>query len=102
MRSELWVLRMDDNYLYDAADLFKLFADSTRIRILYALSFEELSVGEIARRLQMNQSAVSHQLTILKSGKLIKNRREGKTIFYSLADSHVINIIAQGLEHVRE
>lgn len=102
MRLELWVSGMDDNYLYDVADLFKLFADSTRIRILYVLSIEELSVGEIARRLEMNQSAVSHQLMILKSGKLVKNRREGKTIYYSLADSHVINIIAQGLEHVQE
>ena len=92
----------DDNTLYDVAELFKNFSDSTRIRILYCLIEKERSVTEIADLLNMNQSAISHQLRILKNSKLIKNRREGKTIYYSLADDHVYNIISQGIEHVEE
>ena len=92
----------DDNTLYDVAELFKNFSDSTRIRILYCLIENERSVTEIADLLNMNQSAISHQLRILKNSKLIKNRREGKTIYYSLADGHVYNIISQGIEHVEE
>lgn len=92
----------DDNTLYDVAELFKNFSDSTRIRILYCLIENERSVTEIAELLNMNQSAISHQLRILKNSKLIKNRREGKTIYYSLADDHVYNIISQGIEHVEE
>ena len=92
----------DDNTLYDVAELFKNFSDSTRIRILYCLIENERSVTEIADLLNMNQSAISHQLRILKNSKLIKNRREGKTINYSLADDHVYNIISQGIEHVEE
>ena len=92
----------DDNTLYDVAELFKNFADSTRIRILYCLIEKERNVNEIAELLNMNQSAISHQLRILKNSKLIKNRREGKTIYYSLADDHVYNIISQGIEHVEE
>ncbi|MBO4919023.1 MAG: winged helix-turn-helix transcriptional regulator [Erysipelotrichaceae bacterium] len=92
----------DDNTLYDVAELFKNFSDSTRIRILYCLIENERSVTEIADLLNMNQSAISHQLRILKNSKLIKNRREGKTIYYSLADDHVYNIISQGIEHVEE
>ena len=93
---------IDDNTLYDVAELFKNFSDSTRIRILYCLIENERSVTEIADLLNMNQSAISHQLRILKNSKLIKNRREGKTIYYSLADDHVYNIISQGIEHVEE
>ena len=92
----------DDNTLYDVAELFKNFSDSTRIRILYCLIENERSVTEIADLLNMNQSAISHQLRILKNSKLIKNRREGKTVYYSLADDHVYNIISQGIEHVEE
>lgn len=94
--------KVKENTLYDAAELFKNFADSTRIRILYSLIDNERSVTEIAELLQMNQSAISHQLRILKDSKLVKNRREGKTIYYSLDDDHVYNIIAQGIEHVEE
>lgn len=94
--------KIDENTLYDVAELFKNFSDSTRIRILYSLFGKELSVTEIAEALNMNQSAISHQLRILKNSKLVKNRREGKTIFYSLDDDHVYNIISQGIEHVEE
>lgn len=94
--------KLTENELYDTAELFKVFADSTRIRILYALFEEERSVNEIANLLNMNQSAISHQLKILKNSKLIKNRRNGKTIYYSLNDNHVYNIINQGIEHIQE
>lgn len=92
----------EDEVLYDLADLFKIFGDTTRIKILYALRESELCVGDIADLLKMNQSAVSHQLKILKQSKLIKFRREGKTMWYSLADSHVVAIIDQGMEHIQE
>ncbi len=92
----------DEEILYDLAELFKIFGDSTRIRILYALSGAELCVCHIAELLGMTQSAISHQLRILKGSKLVKYRREGKSIFYSLADSHVRAILDQGLEHVEE
>lgn len=92
---------IEDN-LYDAADLFKVFGDSTRLRILYTLNDKECSVNEIAESLNMNQSAISHQLRILKDNKLIKCVRSGKNIHYSLADSHVKQIIFQGLEHIQE
>ena len=92
----------NENTLYDVAELFKNFSDSTRIRILYLLIEEEKSVSEIAELLNMNQSAISHQLRFLKNSKLVSNRREGKTIYYSLADDHVYNIISQGIEHVEE
>lgn len=88
--------------LYRLADLFKVFGDPTRIRILYALSCQELCVCDIANTLDMTQSAISHQLRVLKQMHLVKYRREGKTIYYSLADSHVQTILAQGLEHVME
>ena len=91
-----------ENTLYDVAELFKNFSDSTRIRIMYCLFEKERSVTEISELLNMNQSAISHQLRFLNNSKLIKNRREGKTIFYSLADDHVYNIISQGIEHVEE
>ena len=92
----------DDNTLYALADLFKVFGDPTRIRILYALSAQELCVFDIASVLDMTQSAISHQLRILKQMKLVKFRREGKTVYYSLADSHVETILNQGLDHVLE
>ena len=92
----------DNETLYGLAELFKVFGDPTRIRILYALSIEELCVQEIADKLDMSQSAISHQLRILKQMSLVKFRRDGKTIYYSLADDHVATIMAQGLEHVCE
>ncbi len=93
---------IDEELLIDLAELFKVFGDSTRIRILCELFDEELCVGDIATKLNMNQSAISHQLKILKQSRLIKNRRDGKTIIYSLADDHVRSIIGQGLDHVEE
>lgn len=88
--------------LCDLADLFKVFGDSTRIRILYALIGGELCVGEIAAMLEMTSSAVSHQLAILRRNKLIGSRRDGKSVFYSLADGHVRTVLSQGLEHLTE
>ena len=92
----------DENELYDLAELFKVFGDSTRIRILFVLHEGEVCVQDIADALQMTQSAVSHQLKILKQSKLVGSRRDGKQIFYSLADDHVLSIIDLGLEHLRE
>ena len=91
-----------DERLYDLAELFKVFGDSTRIKILYALFEAELCVCDIAQLLALTQSAVSHQLRVLKNARLVKPRRDGKTVFYSLADDHVRKIIAQGMEHVEE
>ena len=92
----------DDEILYDLAELFKVFGDSTRIKILYSLFETELCVYDIARLLNLSQSSVSHQLRILKNSKLVKFRREGKSIFYSLDDEHVREIISMGMEHVEE
>lgn len=92
----------DDEVLYDLAELFRVFGDSTRIKILYTLFESELCVGDIAQVLGMTQSSVSHQLRVLKSSKLVKFRREGKAVFYSLDDEHVRSMIALGLEHVEE
>ena len=92
----------DENELCDLAELFKVFGDSTRIRILFVLFESEVCVCDIADALNMTQSAISHQLQILKQSKLVKARREGKSIFYSLADDHVRTIIAQGQEHIEE
>lgn len=91
----------EDN-IYNLAELFKVFGDSTRIRILLLLQEKEASVNEIANELNMNQSAISHQLKNLKHSKLIKNRRDGQTIYYSLDDNHVYKIIEMGLAHVDE
>ena len=88
--------------LYDLAELFKTFGDSTRIRILFVLFEAEVCVCDLAQVLNMTQSAVSHQLKILKQSRLVKCRREGKSIFYSLADDHVRTIIAQGQHHIKE
>lgn len=92
----------DEEVLYDLAELYKIFGDSTRIKILYALFEAELCVCDIAQVLDMTQSAISHQLRLLKASKLVKFRREGKTIFYSLADEHVRTIIDMGMEHLCE
>lgn len=91
-----------DEQLYDLAELFKIFGDSTRVKILYALLDTELCVCDIAKLMEVTQSAVSHQLRVLKNSKLVKFRREGKTVYYSLADDHVIHILAQGMEHILE
>lgn len=91
-----------EQQLFDLAELFKVFGDSTRIRILYALFEAELCVCDIAQLLGLTQTAVSHQLRILKTQRLVRARREGKTVFYSLADDHVRRIIDQGMEHVNE
>ena len=91
-----------DEILYDLAELFKVFGDSTRVKILYALFEAELCVCDIAQLLGLTQTAVSHQLRVLKNAKLVQFRREGKTVFYSLADDHVRRIIGQGMEHVEE
>lgn len=92
----------DEDILTDLAELFKIFGDSTRIRILYVLSECDMCVCHIAKLLGMTQSAISHQLRILKQSKLVKYKREGKTVIYSLADDHVRHIMNQGLEHIEE
>ena len=92
----------EEDTLYDLTELFRVFGDSTRVRILYALFEAELCVCDIASLLGMTQSAISHQLRALKTARLVKSRREGRTVFYSLADDHVKTIIDQGLEHVLE
>ena len=88
--------------LDDLAELYKIFGDSTRIKILYTLFTEERGVGDIARLLGMTMSANSHQLRILKQARLVKPRREGKMVYYALADDHVRTIFAQGLDHILE
>lgn len=92
----------DEELLYDLADLFRVFSDTTRIKILYALMGKELRVGEIAEVIGATQSAVSHQLRTLKQAHLVKFSRDGKNVLYSLADDHVITMLAQGLTHVCE
>ena len=91
-----------EDELYDLAELYKVFGDSTRIKILFALFEQEMCVCDIAETLSMTQSAISHQLKILKQSKLVGNRREGKSIIYFLADDHVRTIIDQGLNHIEE
>ncbi len=92
----------EEEHLLDLAELFKVFGDSTRIRILFVLFEAEVCVCDLAAALNMTQSAISHQLGILKRNKLVKSRREGKSVFYSLADEHVRTIIGQGMEHILE
>ena len=91
-----------DEAIYGLAELFKIFGDPTRIRILYAMLDTERCVNDIAGVLEMSQSSVSHQLRILKTSKLVKSRREGKSIFYSLDDEHVRSILNMGMEHIME
>ncbi len=95
-------IRAEEEMLYDLADLFRMFADSTRVRILYALLDTETAVTDLANALNMTASAISHQLRLLKDAKLIGSRREGKAILYSLADDHVRTILNMGLEHLNE
>lgn len=92
----------DEDQLLDLAEFFKVFGDSTRIKILYVLSQAEMCVCDIATLLQMGQSAISHQLRVLKQMRLVKFRRDGRTVFYSLADGHIQTILAQGMEHIQE
>jgi ArsR family transcriptional regulator len=91
-----------DEQLYDLAELFKVFGDSTRIRILYALLESEMCVGDMAQLLGLTPTACSHQLRVLKNNKLVRFRRDGKIMFYSLADEHVRSILALGMEHILE
>ena len=92
----------DEDQLMDLAEFFKIFGDSTRIKILYVLSQAEMCVCDTATLLQMGQSAISHQLRVLKQMRLVKFRRDGRTVFYSLADGHIQTILAQGMEHIQE
>ena len=92
----------DEEILYDLTELYKVFGDCTRIRILYALFEAEMCVCDIAALLNMTTSAISHQLRTLNRARLVKYRREGKSVFYSLADDHVRTIINQGMEHIEE
>ena len=92
----------EEEKLFDLAEFFRIFGDTTRIRILYVLMCSEMCVCDLAQLLDMTQSAISHQLRILKQMDLVKNRREGKSVFYSLADGHIKTILSQGLEHIEE
>lgn len=92
----------DEELLYDLAELYKVFGDSTRIKILYVLFESEMCVCDIAQLLNMSISAISHQLRVLKQSQLVRFRKEGKTVFYSLADEHVRLILGQGMEHICE
>ncbi|MBM6948946.1 ArsR/SmtB family transcription factor [Mordavella massiliensis] len=92
----------EETTIRELADFYKVFGDATRVRILCVLLRAEMCVCDLAELLGMTQSAISHQLRILKQMKLVKNRREGKTVFYSLADDHIQTIISQGMEHISE
>jgi ArsR family transcriptional regulator, lead/cadmium/zinc/bismuth-responsive transcriptional repressor len=92
----------DENELYDLSDFFKILGDSTRAKIIWALDESEMCVCDLAVLLNMTKSAISHQLSSLKQANLVKNRREGKVVFYSLADDHIKDIFEKGLEHIRE
>ena len=98
----LHVPQIDTDDLYQLADLFKVFGDPTRLRILYTLSDGELCVCDIASLLNMSQSAISHQLRFLKQARLVKSRKNGKTVYYALCDDHIQTILAQGIAHVQE
>lgn len=92
----------DDSLLCELSEFFRVFGDSTRIRILYALSKSEMCVCDLSKLLGASQSAISHQLQLLRSSRLVKYRREGKTVFYSLDDEHIFSIINMGIEHIEE
>ena len=92
----------DEELLYDLADLFKVFSDTTRIKILFCLMGRDLCVADIADETGTTQSAVSHQLRVLKDSKLVRFRREGKTVFYALDDDHVRSILSMGMDHIEE
>ncbi|MGN0595086.1 MAG: ArsR/SmtB family transcription factor [Hominimerdicola sp.] len=91
-----------DEESYDVAELFKVLGDQTRVRILFTLIKDEMCVCDIAEVLDMTQSAISHQLRVLKQARLVKYRREGKTVYYSVSDSHVSTILSMGIEHISE
>lgn len=91
---------LPDEVIYDMADLFKVFSDSTRLKILYTLLEKEMCVGDLVHTLDMNQSAISHQLRVLRQNNIVKFRKEGKAVIYSLDDSHVSQILSQGLSHL--
>jgi len=93
---------LEENTMLDLAEFFKVFGDGTRLKILYALSLSEMCVCDIAALLGMNQSAISHQLKVLRQARLIRYRREGKIVYYSLDDEHIRQIFDQGLTHIRE
>jgi ArsR family transcriptional regulator len=95
-------LMPEGNEFYDLADLFKMFADSTRVKILWALSVNEMCVCDLAALINMTKSAVSHQLKSLRLATLVRSRKDGKTVFYSLADGHVRDIFEKGFEHLLE
>lgn len=92
----------EEETLYDLAELFKVFGDTTRIRILYALFSSEMCVCDLAALLNMTQSAISHQLRVLKQARLVKFKRSGKVVYYSLDDEHIQRIFDQGLSHINE
>lgn len=92
----------EEEIIKELADFYKVFGDATRIKILYVLLQSELCVCDLAEVVGMTQSAVSHQLRMLKQMKLVKNRRDGKTVYYSLADGHIQTILSQGMEHIAE
>jgi DNA-binding transcriptional ArsR family regulator len=92
----------DEELIYEMADLYKVFSDSTRVKILCVLLETELAVGDIGKLLEMSQSAISHQLRLLKQAKMVKFRRDGKTLVYSIADNHIGQIFNQALEHIQE
>ena len=100
MEDKTDISMLSEEVIYDIADFYKIFGDSTRIRILYALIEKELCVGDLAQELNMSQSAVSHQLRVLRQNDLVKFRKDGKTIVYSLDDNHVTVLLQQGLEHI--
>ena len=102
MGSEMCIRDRAERELNDLAEFFKVFGDVTRLKLLSVLFHSEMCVCDLAKTLNMTQSAISHQLRILKQMKLVKNRREGKTVFYSLADGHIKTIINQGMEHIQE
>ena len=102
LEEKISAISPDETVLFDAAELLKVFGDSTRIRIIFVLCRGELCVRDIANRLEMTQSAISHQLRVLKQARLVSTRRDGKTIFYSLCDDHVKTIFYHAMEHVME
>lgn len=92
----------EDDLIYDSAEFFKVFADSTRMKIIYALLENELCVCDLANIVKTTQSAISHQLRILKQSKLVKYRKDGKVVYYSLDDEHIREIVMKGREHIEE
>ena len=102
IRTEVEETMPPEEEMQDLAEFFRVFGDPTPLKILYVLKYSEMCVLDIANLLGMTQSAISHQLRVLKQMDLVKNRRDGKTIFYSLADSHIVTILSQGLDHIEE